>query len=388
MIIISEVSHTGEVHFQVNSCFVEMIAKTYSLQKVIFFAENMHTEAVKNNLINSKLENLHFVPFRGYYDEKNFKWRSKIIGECIQIFKIIRQGKSLGNELYVWTCLFPTGHLFLNMITFFQKKTHHVIILHGELEFLKFEKKRKSIFFLGIILKIAIDLSSKKTKYIVLGDNIKKSLHGLISQRALKRTYSILHPYNFFVDDYLKNFKGNDSKLTIGAIGTQMLSKNSNYIYSLAIFFKDDVIQGKVNFITIGRVMPELDPFQTELVNNIYSDTFVSQKNFELEISKLDFIIFFYDNSSYQLCASGAIFEAIRLDIPIISIKNDFFQWLFNTYGEMGFLCDNLEEIQLVINDLKTGGCKEKLLGFKKNMIQFKMQNNLKNLALNLKNII
>lgn len=387
VIIISEVTHTGEVHYQVNSCFVEMISGLYPNQKVIFIAESKHSIVVQNCFQNKEHHNLNFLPFEGYYDEKKFNWSRKIIGEFIQIIKILRLGRLHKNDMYIWTCLFPTGHFFLNFITFFQKRTKHVIILHGELEFLNNKGKRKSELFLGMVLKFAMYLSSKKTKYIVLGDNIKRSLTDLVSERILKRIYSILHPYNYFIDEHLSNLS-NIEKLKIGAIGTQMFSKNSNYIYSLAECFKEDIIQKKIKFLTIGKVLPELNYLETELVTKLHSDSFVSQKEFEYEISKLNFIIFFYDNSAYKLCASGAIFEAIRLNIPVIALKNDYFEWLFESYGDMGFLCDTLEDIKVLINELKIDRHKENIEKFKKNIENFKGYNNLKNLALNLERII
>lgn len=385
MIIISEVVHNGEVHFQVNSCFIEMISILYPNERIIFRGENKHIAALKENLQNENF--IEFIPFEKYYDEKKYNWGLRIIGECIQISKTLLKGRSLGNNIYVWTCLFPTGHFFLNLITFFQKNKKHVIILHGELEFLKVEHKRKTEKLFGFILKIGMYLSSGKTKYIVLGDNIKSNLNKIISSRILERTYSVLHPYNFIVEESFSNIIDNN-KLVIGAIGTQMLSKNSNYIYKLSEHFKDDIIQGKIIFRTIGKLLPEIYLYDTDLIEKKYANAFVFQKQFEFEISKLNFVIFFYDNSSYQLCASGAIFEAIRMDVPVISIENDFFRWLFNTYGDMGFLCKDLKAVELVVSELKQGYYQEKVTHFRNNITQFKINNNLKNLALNLKNII
>lgn len=388
MIIISEVTHTGEVHYQVNSCFVEMIASLDASKRILFYAETKHNDAVRANLKKKNLKNVEFIPFHGYYDEKKFTWISKIIGECIHIIKVLRKGKKLKNDLYVWTCLFPTGHLFLNLLALFQINTQHIIILHGELEFLKIHKKRNSEVLLGYILKAGIYLSSKKTRYIVLGDNIKKSLKSLINRRIIKRTFSILHPYDFSVDQSLSNENIDDLPIKIGAIGTQMLSKNSNYIYTLSQYFTGDIIQNRIKFLTIGKVLPELTHLQTKFVESIYSDSFVSQKNFELEISNLNFVIFFYDNNAYQLCASGAIFEAIRLGIPVISIKNDFFQSIFDNYGEMGFLCNSLDEIKILIDELKANGHIEKIKKIKENIAQFKINNDLANLTQHLKSII
>lgn len=387
VITISEVAHTGEVHYQVNSCFVEMFSFNCLNAEIKFNAERKHVEAVKESLLNKNLGNVEFLSFEGFYDEKKFNWAGRIIGECRQIVKILKKGKSVGSELYVWTCLFPTGHFFLNFIQLFQNKNSHIIVLHGELEYLKVKNKRIIEIIFGLVLRFGMNLSTNQTKYIVLGDNIKKSLSDKIGQRILKRTYSILHPYNFFVEKNLTTVNNREG-LIIGAIGTQMLSKNSNYIYSLANYFKEDILENKISFVTIGKVLPELHQYDTDLVKKFYSNSFVSQKEFEFEISKLDYIVFFYDNTAYQLCASGAIFEAIRLGVPVISIKNDYFNWLFDSYGAMGFLCDTMEELKIIIMDLKNGEYKKDLEIFNNNMVQFKANNDIKNLALNLKSII
>lgn len=387
VIVISEVVHNGEAHLQVNSCFVQMVSILHPSKRIVFRAEAKHIAALKKSLPESEYSNLEFLSYNKYYNEKKYNWGLRIIGECIQIIKTLRKGKSLGNELYIWTCLFPTGHFFLNLLLLFQRDKKHLIILHGELEYLKTKNKRATEILFGIILRVGLYLSNSKTKYIVLGGNIKNSLKIMLSERILKKTYSILHPYNYYVEGDLNSLNNNEG-LIIGAIGTQMLSKNSNFIYLLANHFIDEVIQKNVTFRTIGKLLPELYQFETDLVEKLYSDSFVSQKQFEFEISKLDFIVFFYDNRAYQLCASGAVFEAIRMNVPIISIKNDFFQWLFENYGDMGFLCDNLEDIELVIDKLKNGDYDERIQIFKVNMTQFKIKNDLNTLALRLKKII
>lgn len=385
--MISEVVHNGEAHLQVNSCFVQMVSMLHPSKRIVFRAEAKHIAALKKSLPHSECSNLEFLSYEKYYNEKKYNWGLRIIGESLQIIKSLRKGKSLGNELYIWTCLFPTGHFFLNFLLLFQRDRKHLIILHGELEYLKVKNKRIIEIIFGLVLRLGMNLSTKQTKYIVLGDNIKKSLSDKIGQRILKRTYSILHPYNFFVEKDLITVN-NSECLIIGAIGTQMLSKNSNYIYSLANYFKEDILKSKISFVTIGKVLPELHQYETDLVKKFYSNSFVSQKEFEFEISKLDYIIFFYDNTAYQLCASGAIFEAIRLGVPVISIKNDYFNWLFDSYGAMGFLCDTMEELEIVIMNLKNGEYKKDLEIFNNNMVQFKANNDIKNLALNLKSII
>ncbi|WP_343616107.1 hypothetical protein [Flavobacterium sp.] len=387
MIIISEVVHNGEVHFQVNSCFVSMISILCPNEKILVRAEENHIIALRKNLRKDNLENVEFLSFDKYYDAKKYNWGSRIFGEFIQISKTLLKGRALNNKIYIWTCLFPTGHFFLNLITYFQKNKKHIIILHGELEYLKNKNKTKAENIFGRILKAGMNLSTNKNKYIVLGDNIKNNLYGLVSNRILKKTFSILHPYNFTIQEKLQEIK-DDNKLIIGAIGTQMLSKNSQCIYKLAKRFEVSIMRDEIIFRTIGKVLPELDSYKSDLVENLYSSTFVSQEQFEIEISKLSFVIFFYDDTAYELCASGAIFEVIRMGIPIISIENDFFRWLFNTFGEMGFLCKDIDSLEEILKGLKQGSFKNEIDVFKNNISHFKIQNDLKNIALNMKPLL
>ena len=123
MIIISEVVHNGEVHFQVNSCFISMISFLHPNEKIIVRAESTHIIALKNNLEQDLTSKIEFLSYDKYYDTKKYNWGLRIFGECIQISKTLLQGRALGNKIYVWTCLFPTGHFFLNLITFFQKNS-------------------------------------------------------------------------------------------------------------------------------------------------------------------------------------------------------------------------------------------------------------------------
>lgn len=388
MILVSEVVHNGEAHFQVNSCFVSMISMLYPNEPILVRAETEHITALRKNLVSgNNVSGIEFLSFDKYYDVKKYNWGLRIIGECIEICKTLLQGKARGNKIYVWTCLFPTGHFFLNIITYFQKKKKHVIILHGELEYLKSENKHKSEKLFGFFLKIGMNLSTAKNNYVVLGDNIKNNLAGLVNKSVLDRTFSILHPYNYSVEEsYLEPF--DKDKFIIGAIGTQMLSKNSQYIFQLAELFRSDILQDKFVFKTIGKLLPELDSYQNDLVENLYANDFVSQKQFEFEISKLNFVIFFYDNNSYQLCASGAVLEAIRMGILIISIENDFFRWVFDRYGAMGFLCKDLDAMELLFRELKEGNYHDEMEIFKNNIIQFRVKNDLNILAASLKNII
>lgn len=386
MIIISEVVHNGQVHLQVNSCLLEMIEYNYPNDKIIFRAEKSHVEAIQRSSLTNFTKNTIFTSFPKYYNEKEYSWFKRITGECRQILTTLRLGKKNDAKRYIWTCLLPTGHLFLNCLLFFQfNKKSHTIVLHGELEYLKTEGKKTTEIIFGKILGLALRISPPKTSYLVLGGNIKQKLATFVNDKVIKKVYSMVHPYHY---DYTNSKGINEGNLIFGAFGSQMLSKNSQCIYSLANNFKREIGEGTLSFLTIGKVLPELEPYKNSSVKSYFSHDFVPQIDFEELISKIDFALFFYNNSSYQLCASGAIFEAIRLDLPIVSITNDYFKWLFDKFGEMGFLCTSLEEMEIVIGGLMNGKWTEEVTLFRDNIANFKKMNSLQKLADDLKHVI
>lgn len=380
MILISEVVHNGEVHLEFNSSLVEIISKVYGDQ-IVFRSEKEHAASVKKKLTNSV--SVELITYDAYYNRDSYSWRKRIIGECKEILKSLKVGRANKVHLYVWSCLFPTGHFLLCLITLFSlKKEKHLIVLHGELEMLKKANRRKSEIFLGCILQSAIRISPERIKYLVLGDIIKTHLSTYFSNRILKRVISILHPYVY--PQFVTNSICSGQPLIFCSIGTQMLAKNSHYIFELADHFKLAGQHQLVVFKTLGKVLPEINKYKNNNVQHLYAQDFVPQEKFDIEIKKNDFVLFFYDNNSYQLCASGAVFEAIKYNLPIVSIYNDYFGWLFNKYGDMGFLCTNVEEMKLLIEKISTGSLEREIGMIKNNITQFRLENDLNSIAIDL----
>ena len=63
-------------------------------------------------------------------------------------------------------------------------------------------------------------------------------------------------------------------------------------------------------------------------------------------------LLFLYDKGSYKLTASGAILEAIWNQKPIIALHNYYFDYIFEKFGDLGFLCDSIDELVNKINEI------------------------------------
>ncbi|MDR2343333.1 MAG: hypothetical protein LBD86_02230 [Spirochaetaceae bacterium] len=75
-------------------------------------------------------------------------------------------------------------------------------------------------------------------------------------------------------------------------------------------------------------------------------------------ISMMDFCVFFYPSNSYLFTASGALLEALGHLKPVIALHNPYFDYVFDKMGDIGYLCDNLDEMAVVIRKvvLNVGG--------------------------------
>jgi hypothetical protein len=63
----------------------------------------------------------------------------------------------------------------------------------------------------------------------------------------------------------------------------------------------------------------------------------------------------FYPKEAYQFMPSGVFFDAIKLEKPIIAIRNSFFEYYFSLLGNIGFLVDDLVEMKVLIGKLDRG---------------------------------
>jgi len=68
-----------------------------------------------------------------------------------------------------------------------------------------------------------------------------------------------------------------------------------------------------------------------------------------------DYLVYAPPPENYRLMASGAIFDALSFCVPVIALKNDYFEWLNREVGPIGILVDSAEEIPNAIAEAVVG---------------------------------
>ena len=227
-----------------------------------------------------------------------------------------------------------------------------IFVFHGELEFLT---GNVSYLKTSGWYKYSMDLSFKylfklSPAYIlVLGDSIKSNLlkrYPHINNKIL----SICHPYftdTQFSSKAVRSRPSTNTTVKIGTIGIMKQEKGLSSLITLSSKLKDLIKEKKIELYHIGKVYTDKKEY---LVNEIYwigNAIGLDREEFDKHIQQLDYLLFLYPTNSYKLTASGAIMDAVKLRKPIISLHNDYFDYLMGKapIGYMGNTLDELEQI-------------------------------------------
>lgn len=334
----------GNNHVVFNAGFLSIISNLNPDNLIIFYAETEHSDIVKKkienkNIIFNSTRNTKLV---GSYFKKVIPWIKKNV-EDISFVKHVLSIPDV-NVVY-FTTLSTPSMFFLN---FFTKKTKKSVYLtlHGEVEYLFKEKLRlidqiRKMFYLGFVKHI-----SKHIQLIVLSEVVKLKL-GTTFHIPERRIIVMKHP----IINITKRVVGLNDKIIFAHIGTASKIKSSHIFFELANSFRD--VYANFSFWQIGRIEKKIAYQQNfSTVEVIGGHNAISQNEYEECISKIDYSIFTFDEDNYVYRNSGAVMDAIAYAKPIIALRQPFFDYLFESGGDIGFICENLQEMKSVLTKI------------------------------------
>jgi len=192
-----------------------------------------------------------------------------------------------------------------------------------------------------------VPLNTDQLSYLLLGDPIKKRLCEAIPsmQRYLK---AITLPT--FYKDPQQHIPFESGLTRIGIFGVARYAKGFDLFFKIAGEVTACKTRGAAEFILIGHIIDEgLKQEVTSLVKIPSPDKPLSRDEFDEYARNIDYSIYFYKPTSYQLTASGALFDAFSYAKPIIALRNPFFEYFFEEMGDIGYLCENYDEMKAVL---------------------------------------
>ncbi len=228
------------------------------------------------------------------------------------------------------------------------------VVCHGELGYLfsKFKTTSPLFWYSSLMEPFFKGKLPKNLKLIMLGESIVQNFSVHYSH-LVPNILAIHHPYIFKDFPTQSKINSTSTNICFGWVGVATAAKGFSFFNEIALCFYRKYPH-RFSAYLIGW-----HPFKIQDYPHInfssQPNVFLERSEFDSSVSNLDYILFLYDNEHYRYTASGAIFDAIQHEKPIIALRNDYFESIFKSCGPIGFLCDTKEEIfqviEAVLND-------------------------------------
>jgi hypothetical protein len=337
----------------------------YIFDNIFYFSCKSTRKCIKNILNGKNTKIIFKTIFVLETENKYLSILRYIISMLVDIFYLIKLPKNVP-IVYCYNNMFSSP--VLNVLNKILNK-NIVIFCHGELEllnrnfldhpgiFAKLIQKKIYSFFLNKNTTIV-----DKLIFVVLGNSILFNLNQILPYNIIKYFYTIDHP---FISNDLNIIYRQHKKLNFGTVGVVSKGKNIEQFIYLAKQFLPEIKEKKISFSAIGAINYKRRDLLEAYIDIPNNNNLIGRASFNERISNLDYILFFYHSDSYKYLASGAVLDAINMEIPIIAIKNDYFEYLFSRFGLFGYLVDSIDDMENIIREILAGK-KMKLFSFEK----------------------
>lgn len=347
-------------HMVFNSSIIQALLLIYPTQKLVYYGIESNQKSVLSLLSNdqkSKLELRPIVYSKPLSENKFFKLINFIKKEKLrtQLFKEMFATTTSNDLVFLSITTFTSFYRFKKIRQKFEVKT--IATLHGDIDFIYHATNLHEKVNAYLHKKI-FKIKANNFYYLLLNKIAKKRL---IADNYLKmeELFEVNHPFNVLNNPLEDHNLDNHKPITFGHIGSMELErKNSHYFYEIAHNLSDLIAHKTIKFNTIGLITPTMLPYKNSFVDEIIGNSkpekpdYLTRNEYETNVLKLDFALFFYKEPHYIFRSSGAVIDNIAFEIPIIALKHPFFENLFEQAGPIGYLCDSLQEMEQIIRKI------------------------------------
>lgn len=334
----------GVMHQQINASILKMLSMLYP-GNIKYYAGSTQKNNVELLFNMTDTVEYHSIYVRGGGDPKSILLRFFI--SCIQNIRFMVC--SSRDTLLIYNYDNPFSLFLMDFINRFYRR-RILVFCHGEIELLERNGNCSTFFKLLRWILRCYFLKYRKIQkdifFCVLGDSILNNLKNILTIEQIAQFVSVGHPYIFSKNN--NPIKKRNNKYCLGTVGEFAKSKGAESFIKLVKRFTN---REDVSFSVTGSVAygyDELLACNVSLPSKTGKGPLDSSE-YERRISELDCILYFYPHDSYRLTASGAILDAVKFEKPIIAIRNNYFDYFFSKYGEIGYLVNDIEEMEEII---------------------------------------
>jgi glycosyltransferase involved in cell wall biosynthesis len=331
---------TGIVHLDSASSIIDMFAKIFPQHTLVFYTEKTHGEFTKQRT-TAKFEQINInVP-------KPPRNRWERLKEIFWDFDMMRKIRKTKPEYIV--CMGNTWQIVL-FAKLFQKNQKTVFFFHSlEKEIKANVPAYKTVWWFRRSLEWKINSHVE----IVFGESILREIAKI---RPKLRFKSIDLPRLPCYDEKSPLSLAVSPPAKFAVLGGGITDDIS------AIFLLEQKLKGMPEDFELhfkcspdyiarnGNVkIPDDSKVKTKY-------GYLSPEELDAYINMMDFCVFLYPSNYYLFTASGSLLEALAHLKPVVALRNPYFDYVFGKMGNIGYLCDSVDEMADVIKELYCHG--------------------------------
>lgn len=371
MIIVCEPQCAGIEHVEVNAAFLAALKSACPDCRIIFFAEEAHTELVGHCLSGQSVADIEHtaieIPPRGLPNHQRFPMEYRLARS------IFETADGVNADEIIFTSATNAGLVAVKLLLRKFPARRCAVMMHATLETVL--KKRPPLK--PLVLRSYLELpfwfrpaflwgNGARLRYIVLGKSILEHLCRAFP-KLQGTAFAIDLPYFYRPPEGYAPFKG--GVVRFGSLGVASKGKGSDKFFKLADEIRSPPNARKAEFIQIGQVDRKLK-YSGSSVKIPRKDSFLSREAYDGHAREIDYAVFFHKPESYRLTASGSLFDAFSHLKPVIALRSPFFAYYFNLMGDIGYLCDDYQEIKETVARLLEERPVERYLAQRENILK------------------
>ncbi len=342
MVILVDFCSIDTIHFEINKFYLEVYKRILGYP-VHLFAETKHASALHRVCPIDR--QVHFSFYRPYSSNRIIRMYLREIATIVRLMRVIGYArKNRATLLHILNISHFSHNVARVMLKVLPPRCPVFLSIHDELE--SIAKKEPRFWKLPFWFPMSLNINVRGLYPIVLGHNIKAAMEKI--NPSASNWIAIEHPYTF--SETLTQIHRRLPCLEVGTVGAASVSKGSEIIFKLAERFKEKILEKRISFKIIGRVDPSLNPYINPFVHFHDPQVFYDKETFDRDIHALSAVLYFYPEGSYQLTASGSIFDAIKFNKPIITTRNAYFAWILRDVPDGNVVwVENIDQIEQVL---------------------------------------
>jgi hypothetical protein len=361
MLYVIEPQCIGVEHAPFNAGLLATLRAALPLERITFFAEYTHLAEVQSLMPMPLWESLtvHSLlpPCRSHADTS----LKRLPAEKALIEEVLRNAHGQGCHRVMFTSITAAGIIALKETLNRYPALEAHAVLHGILSTLPIKSLSLKKLFGNAFRPAFLMPAHPRLRYVVLGQSIKHELtKGMLAHLA-DQIDVLDHPliYPALAERSQPRQQG---ELRFATFGGLHPTKGGQAFFDVARANQSAVESETASFHVLGHIA------DAKLLQRLEEGCVIARENAHQPMERteiaalaqtMDYALFCYRPEDYRLRASGALFDAFAYGLPILALRNPFFEQYWERFGNIGTLCDSIEALQAEVHRLITEGVDE-----------------------------